>query len=234
MNEIKALLASHAHQAAPPNTINTTLFNNRNASIADLTVLISQLEEATAEAKKILSEQRRLHGEEIGLINTLCGKPTYADIVAKPPPPTHAMIGDQPIACVVVQSVGQCVLPGVLYYVAPLDKFAVLIAGKLFTGNVGKIFPPNSTIDNVKNCSGLPCTRVNCTWYHPNRRGFRNYTASSWVYSPQATHHATRRFGDRTTLTVDKDILTAEEKEIFHDQTMHDILCSLVLHNAGM
>lgn len=128
---------------------------------------------------------------------------------------------------------------GRLYYVENADHFALMISGMFVHGNIGKIYTNEKDPMRIKNCrySGR-CISDKCDYYHnpmftSGCRDHRNYIASSWLYAPPVypykNKRRARRFGDRDNIDVDLPALSSEESERFLDQTMHDILCCLLL-----
>ena len=132
---------------------------------------------------------------------------------------------------------------GELYYIEHANHFAIIIAGVLFHGNIGVIFTDEKTPDKIKDCRyENGCNKKNnCCYYHDpllfaNSKDHRNFIANSWVYSSPGNMYKnrdkSRRFGSRNNLDMDIIGLQREEISRFSDQTMHDILCSLLLSRA--
>lgn len=129
---------------------------------------------------------------------------------------------------------------GELYYVDTANHFAIVIAGHMFHGNIGTIYTDEKNPEKIKDCkfADLCVKRNNCDYYHDpikfsGSKDYRNFIASSWLYSqPGGTFKnkpKSRRFGSRQYLDIDIVGLQSEEISRFHDQTMHDILCSLLI-----
>lgn len=129
---------------------------------------------------------------------------------------------------------------GELYYVECADHFAFRLGGKLLHGNIGVVYTEEKNPEKIKDCRfASSCMKQDrCDYYHdpfkfPGSRDHRNFIASSFLYSPPNSEYKnrlrSRRFGSREHL--DKDIVGLSEEEIsrFHDQCMHDLLCSLLL-----
>ncbi|SIP86035.1 Zinc finger, CCCH-type, partial [Pacmanvirus A23] len=131
---------------------------------------------------------------------------------------------------------------GELYYVECAEHFAIMISGKLLHGNIGTIYTDERNPEKIKDCKfATNCMKQDkCDYYHsPTKfhgsRDHRNYIASSWLYTPansQYNRPRSRRFGSRDHLDTDIVGLQSEEIERFHDQAMHDLLCSLLLDDA--
>jgi len=131
---------------------------------------------------------------------------------------------------------------GELYYIDIIDHFAIILGGQLFHGNIGIIYTEEKNPEKIKDCKfASNCVKQDkCDYYHDPIKfsgsiDHRNYIASSFLYAAPAyyrTHPRGRRYGSREHL--DTDIMNLQEEEIsrFNDQTMHDILCALVLSRA--
>jgi hypothetical protein len=143
------------------------------------------------------------------------------------------------IPAVVVPTIAQCEQDGNLYYIQKNELFAFRIAGQLFYGNIGNIYTDSKEPVKIKECkySGK-CMRMDtCNYYHdpkifPESKDCRNYIASSFLYaSPDAYRSQTRcrRFGSKENLEMDIVDLSQEERYRFCDQSMHDILCAMLI-----
>lgn len=132
---------------------------------------------------------------------------------------------------------------GELYYVESSDHFAFILAGKLLHGNIGVIYTEEKNPEKIKDCKfAASCMKQDkCDYYHDpvkfkGSHDHRNFIASSWLYAPPNSQYKSRprsrRFGSREYL--DTDIVGLQEEEIsrFYDQTMHDLLCSLLLSHS--
>lgn len=132
---------------------------------------------------------------------------------------------------------------GELYYVESADHFAFKICGHMLHGNIGMIYTDEKSPEKIKDCKFADSCmkRDKCDYYHDpvkfaGSKDHRNFIASAWLYAPPNSHYKnrprSRRFGSREYL--DTDIVGLQEEEIirFHDQTMHDLLCSILLSKA--
>jgi hypothetical protein len=129
---------------------------------------------------------------------------------------------------------------GELYYVESADHFAIKMNGTLFHGNIGTIYTDEKNPEKIKDCKfASSCIKQNkCDYYHnplkfAGSRDKRNFIASSWLYAPPDSLYKnrprSRRFGSRNHLDIDIVGLQEEEINRFHDQMMHDLLCSLLI-----
>jgi hypothetical protein len=89
------------------------------------------------------------------------------------------------------------------------------------------------------------CTKPLCKYVHtdpddntivPKSKDKRNFIAGSWLYSPPVTITKTplrshRKFGSIENIETDISALTHEDGDQFLAQTMHDLLCSLLLRS---
>jgi hypothetical protein len=133
---------------------------------------------------------------------------------------------------------------GILYYIESCNQFAIKLAGILFHGNIGIIYTNEKDPIKIKNCRfGKDCMKETCDFYHdplvtPNCSDCRNFIAGSWLYAPPIhpfkNNNRARRFGSKENISIDLPSLSDEEKERFVDQTMHDILCSLLIKNNNI
>lgn len=128
---------------------------------------------------------------------------------------------------------------GNLYYVTSCSHFAINIGGFLFHGNVGIIYTDSDEPQKIKCCKFTDgCNRMSiCRYYHDptifvGSCDCRNYIASSFIYnSPSEFRNRSRarNFGSLEHLDADILGITDDEKNRIYDQTMHDLLCALVL-----
>lgn len=131
---------------------------------------------------------------------------------------------------------------GELYYIECADHFAVKISGMLFHGNIGTIYTDEKNPEKIKDCKFTSsCKRTDCTYYHDpaifrGSKDHRNFVAGSWLYVPTHSQYKnksrSRQFGNRDNLDLEIVNLTNEEIKRFHDQTMHDILCSILIKQS--
>lgn len=135
---------------------------------------------------------------------------------------------------------------GELYYVESADHFAFKIANVLLHGNIGNVYTGEHEPVRIKNCKFRGnCTNKECTYYHdplhnPGSRDVRNFIASSWQYTSPGCQYKNRtrarRFGSREYIETDLPTITPEEVDRYYDQTVHDVLCALLLnryHHVG-
>jgi hypothetical protein len=132
---------------------------------------------------------------------------------------------------------------GDLYYVEPANHFAIKICGALLHGNIGTIYTDEKNPTKIKDCKFTrSCVKKDkCDYYHDPMKfdaskDYRNFIASSFLYSPPnlqfKSHFLSRKFGSRDNLDVDMSNLADEDVEKFYDQTMHELLCSLLLYTV--
>ncbi len=133
---------------------------------------------------------------------------------------------------------------GQLYYVEAADHFAIKIAGHLLHGNIGTIYTDEKSPEKIKDCRfAAACSKHdNCDYYHDplkfaGSKDRRNFVASSWLYAPPDGSYKnrpkSRRFGSLDHLDIDIVSLHEDEISRFHDQTMHDLLCSILLEQTA-
>ncbi len=147
------------------------------------------------------------------------------------------ILGNVKLDAIVVNALHQVKQDGELYYIPHMDHFAINITGSVFHGGIGKIFTDNKSIEKIKDCKfSQSCAKQNnCNYYHdpvsfPGSKDIRNYTSNSWQYTNEKSKsNKGRTFGNITTIETDAQLMTADDINKFYDQTMHDILCSLVL-----
>lgn len=131
---------------------------------------------------------------------------------------------------------------GHLYYVEDSDHFAFSIGGMFYHGNIGTIYTDQKEPAKIKNCRyGSACSKDSCDYYHnpittKHCKDRRSYVASSFLYSPTVAGNMAfknkrraRRFGSIDNIDLDLPNLSEEEGQRFIDQTMHDMLCSMLL-----
>lgn len=128
---------------------------------------------------------------------------------------------------------------GILYYVSLADNFAIKINGNLYYGNIGNILTNESNPTKIKGCKfGKECSKHKCSYYHDplvssDSSDRRNYVANSWLYSPPddkaRNKKKMRKFGSLKNLEIDLHLLKKDDVDKFASQTMHDLLCSLLL-----
>jgi hypothetical protein len=137
-----------------------------------------------------------------------------------------------------VNSFGDVMSDGSLYYVTPASHFAVSINGMLLHGNIGIIYTNAEVPVKIKECRFTDgCIRMStCSYYHdptlfPGSKDHRNFIASSFMYNGPHTYRnrAARHFGSLDNLDSDILSLSDEEKNRTLDQAMHDLLCALVI-----
>lgn len=109
---------------------------------------------------------------------------------------------------------------------SPRTSIHFSVGGVKFSGGLGEIFPPRTTVNAVD-----PCLRANCegpdggcTYFHPGRE-IRNHRAESFVYNPG--RHNCRPFGSRSRIEADLKNITAADVERYKDQITHD-MCALM------
>ena len=128
---------------------------------------------------------------------------------------------------------------GELYYVENCKHFAIKIFDVLLHGNIGKIydkFEQNKGNNKIKPCKyGKHCTNVaKCGFYHDptinfNSTDTRNYIAENFIYTPPFKNKRLRKFGSIDNLDTDIILLSEENIDEMADQTMHELLCTLIL-----
>lgn len=132
---------------------------------------------------------------------------------------------------------------GRLYFVEANNHFALILNSMLIHGNIGNIYTDNTTPEKIKSCRfrGNCMKSERCDYYHspdsfPNSRDTRNFVANSWVYTTDRNkmRYGSRRFGSRERMDVDIVALQSDEIERFIDQSMHDLLCSIILREYFM
>lgn len=101
-------------------------------------------------------------------------------------------------------------------------------------GNIGKIYNDDQELYNTKICTyQANCiNRAQCKfWHNPsivsNSLDVMNFTSKSWIYDP--TRPNRRHFGSLDNLETDITRITNDEYLYFVRQTMHDLLCCIVL-----
>lgn len=114
---------------------------------------------------------------------------------------------------------------GTIYFVEPVQHFAIKIAGIMLHGNVGLIYADSRNVRKIKDCRfATSCFKKNeCDYYHDpmfsdGSRDCRNYIAGGQ-----------RKFGSRD--TIDDDLIAANSDDLsrYRDQTMHNILCCILM-----
>jgi hypothetical protein len=118
---------------------------------------------------------------------------------------------------------------GNLYFVRSINRFALRVNGHLLMGNIGEVYTHGGSPQKIKPCSnGRHCRDASCTYYHSDAGDVRNYISGSFSYQ-RRTDGISRKIGNRSTLAVDISKATKPEIELYQDQSIHDLLCHLVI-----
>lgn len=128
---------------------------------------------------------------------------------------------------------------GLLYYIKNANHFAFKISDLMFHGNIGKIFTNSKEPTKIKSCKYKnQCVKPGCEYYHDplinaESNDLRNFISTSFVYTaPLSTFRSknkSNRFGSKDNLETDILELTQEDVDRFYDQSMHFILCAIIL-----
>ena len=125
---------------------------------------------------------------------------------------------------------------GELHYVMKYDHFAIYINDTLFHGNIGKIYTDDKNPNKIRDCRyGDECTKIKkCDFYHDplkndNSKDIRNYISSNIVYMAPSNRQKTCYFGSIENLSIDLANIDQNSANIYHDYTMHRIICSMLL-----
>lgn len=128
---------------------------------------------------------------------------------------------------------------GNLYYIKGINKFGFRLNGHLFIGNIGEVYTQERVPQKIKTCiHGANCRNINnCTYYHPGTKDIRNYISSSFSYQrfdKRISSQMGRKVGNRSTLLHDVERASKQDLELFYDQSVHDILCNLVIEEKSV
>ncbi len=125
---------------------------------------------------------------------------------------------------------------GVIYYLRGADHFAVRLGPLFLHGNIGNIYDRTGEPQRIKYCRyGPKCLRPEiCTYYHDpletiGQRDCKNYTATSFMYSPTQDSRGCRRIGSRDRFDIDLAQLQPEDIRDFYDQVAHELFCAVVI-----
>lgn len=142
---------------------------------------------------------------------------------------------------------------GTIYWVESLKQYAVNIAGVNIKGNLANIVSYQT--ENSARCEyQVECKSLkknkSCGYYHDPEDyiglglnisdRLRNYTAGSWIYSPdrRPKTYYTRHIGSADCLLHDLEMLKTiqyrEEIANREGQLIHDLLIYMILHNKGL
>jgi hypothetical protein len=133
-----------------------------------------------------------------------------------------------------------------LHFIPQWGHFAMRVGATVLHGGLGTIYTQGRDRQPLRlleckrgsACPSLTGNGRSCGYYHdPEKcagsRDVRNYTDVSWQYVPMATaahpRGAPRKFGNSRTLRGDLTRMGDGDVRRFYSQTMHDILCALIL-----
>ncbi len=137
-----------------------------------------------------------------------------------------------------VNNFNQVITNGELYYIDNADHFAIRICGHLLHGNIGRIYVDGTNPEKIRDCKfAASCTKLtNCDYYHdpmkhPGSKDHRNFIASSFMYTNANYQNRLRSRKIGSIENLDSDIVQLGDEEVlrFYDQTMHDLLITLIL-----
>lgn len=118
---------------------------------------------------------------------------------------------------------------GRLYFIKSLNRFAFRLNGHLLMGNIGEVYTHGCAPQKIKPCSnGRHCRDATCTYYHADNGDIRNFISGSFSYQ-RRTDGFSRKIGNRSTLATDIAKATKPEIDLYQDQSIHDLLCHLVI-----
>lgn len=247
--------------------IDLKTIERRKELIDELTAIGAALSAVNSLLADRLTQIKKIQEKELNHVNDFMGKIKSEDgwtrvtrgnksappkhVVCEVPRTTHVtrvkFTEALSVPAIRVQSFDQ-VEPGELYYVESARHFAFKLGGLLLHGNIGVIYTEEKNPEKIKNCKfAAECIKKDkCDYYHdpakfPGSHDRRNFIASSWLYAPPNSQFKnklrSRRFGSLDYLDTDIVELQDEEVARFHDQAMHDLLCSIVLmhyHSKSM
>jgi hypothetical protein len=139
-----------------------------------------------------------------------------------------------------------------LYWLESSREFAVKIAGCVFRGHIGEIYPTTnkrsgtakSLFKNVTYCKhGAKCQNIlsKCSFYHDPKlleadeikdQQIKNYTNGNWVYSDEPKNSQTdmmRHIGSRNRLMFDLKSTNGRDFDNWMRQTIHCILVGICM-----
>ena len=103
-----------------------------------------------------------------------------------------------------------------IYWVDDIKQFVIRINNIVIKGNIGNILTKNEPLYNVVKCrNGLKCINNECLYLHSSAT--RNYTNSSWIYSPHPItkkNKYMRHIGNRNSLYRDIERMKRRDKKI--------------------
>lgn len=222
---------------------------------------ISELVNYIKNIECLQTKLREMHSKELSVIEAITGKKdcnthkswasvlTYDHQARKPiqlleePQETQfhkiRISENTTIKARIVETLNDIKERGILYYIRKNKIFGILIMDMVLFGSIGTIYPfTTSQPYKIVTCKHGPnCPRNNdCNFYHeplecPDSQDVRNFTNQNWIYNPNANNTMYCRIGDRNQIDNDKRQLSTEEKHRYFSQTMHTILCSLVIND---
>lgn len=138
------------------------------------------------------------------------------------------------IPCITVDDKNLVRSDGNIYYIRQLNKFAFRLNSHLFSGNIGEVYTYEKNPKKIKTCArGTSCKNMaTCTYYHPGTTDNRNFISGGFAYQRRtfkdnADDVPGRKIGNRSTLKTDIQRATKNDLQLFNDQCVHDILCSV-------
>jgi hypothetical protein len=219
-------------------TINRCIeaFNVLRDLLEDMSSRIGSCADGYAKAKKKIAEEISPLGKftatkttPLATVLSMAGVPR-ADYVTDGQPLTRTPIeGSSSINAIHVDNRNQVRSDGCVYYIRPMNRFALRINGHLILGNIGDVFTHGCAPHKIKPCSnGKNCRDTSCSYYHPDAGDIRNFISGSFSYQRKVEGIA-RRIGNRSTLGADIEKATKTEIDLFQDQSTHDFLCHLAI-----
>lgn len=121
-----------------------------------------------------------------------------------------------------------------LLYKSSTNEFILKLPTITLYGNIGRIYNDDQELHNTKICTyQANCiNRVQCKfWHNPSlvngSTDIMNFTTKSWIYDPVRPNR--RHYGSLENLESDIARLTNDDYIYFVRQTMHDLLCCIIL-----
>lgn len=121
-----------------------------------------------------------------------------------------------------------------LLYKSNTKEFIMKFPTITLYGNIGKVYNDDQELYNTKICTYQSncVNRAQCKfWHNPTTvngsTDIMNFTSKSWIYDPVRPNR--RHFGSIENLESDITRITNDDYIYFVRQTMHDLLCCIVL-----